>query len=589
MIDFTKIPNIHYWTQRVLPCVFDESLSYVEKINKLEEEINKLIGEYNTFGQNVVSEINTFEEETTNQINTFIQRVTDEINTFKSDITNQLNTFETTITNRQNAFEADVELLIQDFETTINNDIATFKQTITTQQQNFENQITEENQKFKTQVNRSIDAMQAVVDDIPNTVTTQVNAITQPWLQTNVPTMVNDQVANDVNKIFDVDSLIYVTHDESIEDLNNWTTTGIYYGTSLSELINCPTNISSRNMYWCFVGHTGTNAVETTIQQTLYLNDGSCFAREYVNTSNSWNLWRRVSNTHRMILYNTEIDFNTFFTDNNNGINDTWTGIYQPSKWSNVPSDLKDGDIVNVNIYAYIASGNLYTVQVVTKIESASNNKNIGKIWTRKRFGDVWRNWTGINNENLIINNTSDGFNANAFKSNMIVTCDSATGGVNTNLPNSYLANGHYYIQTIKNSDTEILQYLYNTGDYGANIYSRQRNGNTWSVWRAIAPNVRYEETTNFTLSGANPSYENYYPTTISTIGLPDENIFDGFEVQAIVNIDGKSSNPTPMLYNANLVYNANSPNVITIGFKVFDYESQAGKFYVKFRVLDWR
>lgn len=579
MIDFTKIPNIHYCTQRVLPCVFDESLSYVEKINKLEEEINKLIGEYNTFGQSVVTEINTFEQETTNQINTFIQQVTDEINTFKSDITNQLNTFETSMTNKQNAFEARILKLTQDFETTINNDIATFKQTITTQQQQFE-----------TRVNNDITAMQTVVDDIPNTVSSSVNDIAVPWLQTNVPTMVNDQVANDVNKIFDVDSLIYVTHDESIKDLNNWTTTGIYYGTSLSELINCPTNISSRNMYWCFVGHTGTNAVETTIQQTLYLNDGSCFAREYVNTSNSWNLWRRVSNTHRMILYNTEIDFNTFFfTNNNNGINDTWTGIYQPSKWSNVPSDLIDGDIVNVNIYSYIASGNLYTVQVVTKIESASNNKNIGKIWTRKRFGDVWSNWTGINNENLIINNTSDGYNANAFKSNMIVTCDSATGGVNTNLPNSYLANGHYYIQTIKNSDTEILQYLYNTGDYGANIYSRQRNGNTWSVWRAIAPNVRYEETTNFTLSSTITSYENYYPTTISTIGLPNENIFDGFEVQAIVNIDGKSSNPTPMLYNANLVYNANSPDVITIGFKVFDYESQAGKYYVKFRVLDWR
>ena len=498
MIDFTKIPNIHYWTQRVLPCVFDESLSYVEKINKLEEEINRLIGEYNTFGQNVVSEINTFEEETTNQINTFIQQVTDEINTFKSDITNQLNTFETSMTNKQNAFEARILKLTQDFETTINNNIATFKQTITTQQQQFETTInnniatfkqtiTTQQQQFETRVNNDITAMQAVVDDIPNTVSSSVNDVAIPWLQTNVPTMVNDQVANDVNKIFDVDSLIYVTHDESIEDLNNWTTTGIYYGTSLSELINCPTNISSRNMYWCFVGHTGTNAVETTIQQTLYLNDGSCFAREYVNTSNSWN------------------------------------------------------------------------------------------------------RWTGINKENLIINNISDGFNANSFKTNMIVTCDSASGGVNTSLPNSYLANGHYYIQTIKNSDKEILQYLYNTGDYGANIYSRQMNGNTWSVWRAIAPNVRYEETTNFTLSGANPSYENYYPTTISTIGLPDENIFDGFEVQAIVNIDGKSSTPTPMLYNANLVYNASSPNVITIGFKVFDYESEAGKFYVKFRVLDWR
>ena len=579
MIDFTKIPNIHYWTQRILPCVFDESLSYVEKINKLEEEINKLIGEYNTFGQNVVSEINTFEVETTNQINTFIQQVTDEINTFKSDITNQLNTFETSMTNKQNAFEARILKLTQDFETTINNDIATFKQTITTQQQQFE-----------TRVNNDITAMQAVVDDIPNTVSSSVNDVAIPWLQTNVPTMVNNQVANDVNKIFDVDSLIYVTHDESIKDLNNWTTTGIYYGTSLSELINYPDNIVAGNMCWCFVGHTGTNAVETTIQQTLYLNDGSCFARGYVNTSNSWDLWRRVSSTLREIKYNTEIDFNTFFfTTSNYGLNDTWTGVYQSSKWSNVPSDLVDGDVVIVNIYAYIASGNLYVTQVITKIASNSNNNNIGKIWSRKRSGNVWDNWTGINNENLIIKNISDGFDSNSFKRNMIVTCDSASGGVNTNLPNSNLTTGHYYIQTIKNSDTEILQYLYNTGDYGANIYSRQRNGNTWSVWRAIAPNVRYEETTNFTLSGANPSYENYYPTTISTIGLPDENIFDGFEVQAIVNIDGKSSIPTPMLYNANLVYNASSPNVITIGFKVFDYESQAGKFYVKFRVLDWR
>lgn len=591
MIDFTKIPNIHYWTQRVLPCVFDESLSYVEKINKLEEEFNNLINDYNDFGQNVVTEINTFEEETTNQINSFIQQVTDEINTFKSDVTNQLNTFETTITNRQNAFETRILELTQEFETTINNDIATFKQTMTTQQEEFENRVTEENQQFMNQVNQSISDMQLIVDDIPAVVPQLVKTDTEKWLVSNAPAMIESSVANNVNKVFDVDSLIYVTHDESIEDLNNWTTTGIYYGTSLSTLSNYPANIVSGDMYWCFVGHTGTEAVEITIQQTLYLNDGSCFTRAYVNTSKEWDLWRRVSSTHREIKYDAEIDFNTFFfTSTNYGLNDTWTGVYLSDKWSNVPSDLVVGDVVIVNIYSYILAGILYVTQVITKIASNSmHNNNIGKIWSRKRSGSIWNDWTGINNENLIINKTSTGINANSLDGNIIVTCDSDSGAVNTNLPNSYLTNGHYYIQTIKNSSSEILQYLYNTGDYGANIYSRQKNGSSWSVWRAIAPNVRYEETTNFTLSGANPSYENYYPTTISTIGLPDENIFNGFEVQAIVNIDGKSSNPTPMLYNANLVYNANSPNIITIGFKVFDYESQAGKFYVKFRVLDWR
>ena len=580
MIDFTKVPNIHYWTQRVLPCVFDESLSYVEKINKLEEEINKLIEEYNKFGQNVVTEINTFEEETTNQINSFIQQVTDEINQFKADITSQLNTFKTDITNQQNTFE-----------TTIRNLQKTFEDNITNRQTEFENNITTIVNNFKSSVNTSIANMQSVVDDIPNTVSSSVNDIAVPWLQTNVPNIVSEQVANDVNKVFDVDNLIYVTHDESINDLNNWTTTGIYYGTSLSTLSNYPANIVSGDMYWCFVGHTGTNAVERTIQQTLYLNDGSCFTRAYVNTSNAWDLWIRVSNTNRMIEYNAEVDFNTFFfTNKNYGLNDTWIGVYQLSKWSNAPSDLIESDVVIVNKYSYIASGNMYNVQVVTKINSHVNNfKNLGKIWTRKKFGTAWSPWVLINYENLMINKTLNGINVNSITESNIITCDSASGAVNTNLPNSNLTTGHYYIQTIKNSDTEILQYLYNTGDYGANIYSRQKNGSSWSVWRAIAPNVRYEETTNFTLSGANPSYENYYPTTISTIGLPNENIFDGFEVQAIVNIDGKSSNPTPMLYNANLVYNANSPNVITIGFKVFDYESQQGKFYVKFRVLDWR
>lgn len=602
MIDFTKIPNIHYWTQRVLPCVFDESLSYVEKINKLEEEINKLIEEYNKFGQNVVTEINTFESETTNQINAFIEQVTNEINQFKADITLQLNTFKTDITNQQTNFETNIRNLQKtfedkitnrqdEFESKINSNINTFKQDVTTQQQNFENQITEQNQQFMNQVNQSISDMQLIVDDIPAVVPQLVKTDTEKWLVSNAPAMIESSVANNVNKVFDVDSLIYVTHDESIEDLNNWTTTGIYYGTSLSTLSNYPANIVSGDMYWCFVGHTGTNAVERTIQQTLYLNDGSCFTRAYVNTSSAWDLWIRVNNTNREIEYNTEVDFNTFFfTHKNYGLNDTWTGVYQLSKWSNAPSDLIEGDVVIVNKYKYIASGNLYNVQVVTKINSHVNNfKNLGKIWTRKRFGTVWSPWVLINYENLMINKTLNGIDVNSITESNIITCDSASGAINTNLPNSYLTNGHYYIQTIKNSDTEILQYLYNTGDYGANIYSRQKNGNTWSVWRAIVPNVRYEETTNFTLSGANTSYENYYPTTISTIGLPNENIFGGFEVQAIVNIDGKSSNPTPMLYNANLVYNANSPNVITIGFKVFDYESQAGNFYVKFRVLDWR
>ena len=582
MIDFTKIPNIHYWTQRVLPCVFDESLSYVEKINKLEEEINKLIEEYNKFGQNVVTEINTFEEETTNQINTFIQQITNEINTFKSDITNQLNTFETTITIRQNAFETRILELTQEFETTINNDIATFKQTMTTQQEQFENRV-----------NSNINTMQEVVNEIPNTVTTQVNAITQPWLVANVPAMVESSVANNVNKFFDVDHLYNSGTSETIGDINNWTDTGIYFGTTNSEFLNFPDSVGAGYNFCCIVGHSADTSVYNPLQQNLYISNGNIYYRSQSDIQ-AWDNWYKSNISVTNIPYNTTIDFNTYFytsTEVANG--DMWIGTFQGyDKWLNAPSGFNSGDIALITNDISYAGGTVVNVERVTKIGSkAINPQYIGKTWSRCKVGSIWKSWNPTSldyqyKEILTITHLDN------LKETGIYTISSESGVTINGLPSTALQYGSFYIRVTANNigtnSDEIIQEIINAGP-GANIYSRKKNGSSWSVWRAVAPNVIYEETTNFTLSGANPSYENYYPTTISTIGLPNENIFGGFEVQAIVNIDGKSSNPTPMLYNANLVYNANSPNVITIGFNVFDYQSQAGKFYVKFRVLDWR
>jgi archaellum component FlaC len=571
MIDFTKVPNIHYWTQRVLPCVFDESLSYVEKINKLEEEINKLIEDYNTFGQAVTNEINTFEGETTNQINAFVTQVTDDINSFKENVTNNINSFETDIRN-----------IVEEFETAINNDIATFKQTITTQQEQFE-----------TRVNNDINAMQEVVNEIPNTVTTQVNAITQPWLVANVPAMVESIVANKVNKFFDVDQLYNSGTSETIGDINNWTETGIYFGTTNSEFLNFPESVVSGNNFLCIVGHSADTSVYNPLQQNLYISNGNMYYRSQSDTQ-AWGNWYKSNISVTNIPTNTTIDFNTYFytsTEVANG--DMWIGIFQSyDKWLNAPSGFNSGDIALITNDIFYSGGMIINVERVTKIGSTDpNSQYITKTWSRCKVGSIWNSWSPTTLDyqyKEILTNT----NLNNLKETGIYTISSESGVTINGLPSTALQYGSFYIRVTANNigtnSDEIIQEIINAGP-GANIYSRKKNGSSWSVWRAIAPNVVYEETTNFTLSGANPSYENYYPTTISTIGLPNENIFDGFEVQAIVNIDGKSSNPTPMLYNANLVYNANSPDVITIGFKVFDYGSQAGKFYVKFRVLDWR
>lgn len=499
MIDFTKVPNIHYWTQRVLPCVFDESLSYVEKINKLEEEINNLIEDYNTFGQAVTNEINTFEGETTNQINAFVTQVTDDINSFKENVTNNINSFETDIRN-----------IVEEFETAINNDIATFKQTITTQQEQFE-----------TRVNNDINAMQETVNEIPNTVTTQVNAITQPWLVANVPAMVESSVANNVNKVFDVDSLIYVTHDESIEDLNNWTTTGIYYGTSLSTLSNYPANIVSGDMlYWCFVGHTGTEAVERTIQQTLYLNDGSCFTRSYENTSSAWDSWIRVSNTFRNIDSNSTVDFNTFFSTNTNyGMNDTWIGVYNSTKWSNVPSNLIDGDVVTVNIYYYFTSTNRFTVQVINKIYSTSKHfTNIGKTWSRNGVGMTFSSWNPTTLDyqyKEILANTQ----LNNLTETGIYTISSESGVTIGGLPSTALQYGSFYIRVTANNigtnSDEIIQEIINAGP-GASSYTREKQGAQWSNWKKIGAELVYSTNKTFTIGNGTPYWWDNIVTTLN-------------------------------------------------------------------------
>lgn len=509
MIDFTKVPNIHYWTQRVLPCVFDESLSYVEKINKLEEEFNNLINDYNDFGQNVVTEINTFEEETTNQINTFIQQITNEINTFKSDITNQLNTFETTITNKQNAFETRILELTQEFETTINNDIATFKQTITTQQQQFE-----------TRVNNDINTMQEVVNEIPNTVTTQVNAITQPWLVANVPAMVESIVANNVNKVFDVDQLYNSGTSETIGDINNWTDTGIYFGTTNSEFLNFPDSVGAGYNFYCIVGHSADTSVYNPLQQNLYISNGNIYYRSQSDIQ-EWDNWYKSNISVTNIPYNTTIDFNTYFytsTEVANG--DMWIATFQDyTKWLNAPSGFNSGDIALITNDILYAGGTIINVERVTKIGNTSPNAQyIGKTWSRCKVGTTWLSWNPTTLDyqyKEILKNTQ----LNDLTETGIYTISSESGVTIGGLPSTALQYGSFYIRVTANNigtnADEIIQEIINAGP-GASSYTREKQGAQWSNWKKIGAELVYSTNKTFTIGNGTPYWWDNIVTTLN-------------------------------------------------------------------------
>lgn len=544
MIDFTKVPNIHYWTQRVLPCVFDESLSYVEKINKLEEEFNNLINDYNDFGQNVVTEINTFEEETTNQINTFIQQITNEINTFKSDITNQLNTFETTITNRQNAFETRILELTQEFETAINNDIATFKQTMTTQQEEFENRVTEQNQQFMNQVNSDINTMQEVVNDIPNTVTTQVNAITKPWLVANVPAMVESSVANNVNKVFDVDHLYNSGTSSTIGDINNWTDTGIYFGTTNSEFLNFPESVGSGYNFMCIVGHSADTSVYNPLQQNLYISNGNIYYRSQSDIQ-AWDNWYKSNISVTNIPYNTTIDFNTYFytsTEVANG--DMWIGTFQSyDKWLNAPSGFKVGDIALITNDILYAGGTIINVERVTKIgNTASNAQYIGKTWSRCKVGTTWLSWNPTTLDyqyKEILKNTQ----LNDLTETGIYTISSESGVTIGGLPSMALQYGSFYIRVTANNigtnSDEIIQEIINTGT-GASRYTREKQGAQWSNWKKTRRLI-YTSTKLASITSGSWGYD--FDTNISLTNV-GELYFNGFEAE--LNVTASSGTNMP-------------------------------------------
>lgn len=498
MIDFTKVPNIHYWTQRVLPCVFDESLSYVEKINKLEEEINKLIEDYNTFGQAVTNEINTFEGETTNQINAFVTQVTDDINSFKENVTNNINSFETDIRN-----------IVEEFETAINNDIATFKQTITTQQEQFE-----------TRVNNDINAMQEVVNEIPNTVTTQVNAITQPWLVANVPAIVESSVANNVNKVFDVDHLYNSGTSETIGDINNWTDTGIYFGTTNSEFLNFPESVGSGYNFMCIVGHSVDTSVYSPLQQNLYISNGNIYYRSQSDIQ-AWDNWYKSNISVTNIPKDTTIDFNTYFytsTEVANG--DMWIATFQDyTKWLNAPSGFNSGDIALITNDISYAGGTVVTVERVTKISSkAINPQYIGKTWSRCKVGTTWESWSPTTLDyqyKEILTNTQ----LNNLTETGIYTISGESGVTIDGLPSTALQYGSFYIRVTANNigtnSDEIIQEIINAGP-GASSYTREKQGAQWSNWKKIGAELVYSTNKTFTIGNGTPYWWDNIVTTLN-------------------------------------------------------------------------
>ena len=106
-----KMEYINFWCQKVIPLVFDDSLSYYEAICKFMQKLNEVINALNNNAECIDELQGKY---------IILQRNFDALEVkweeFKTYIENKFNTFKTEITTKE-----------ENFETTINNEFTTFK------------------------------------------------------------------------------------------------------------------------------------------------------------------------------------------------------------------------------------------------------------------------------------------------------------------------------------------------------------------------------------------------------------------------------------------------------------------------------
>ena len=149
-----KMGYINFWCQKVIPLVFDDSLSYYEAICKFMQKLNEVISALNNNAE-CIDELqgkyiilqNNFNalEVKWEEFKTYIEN---KFNTFKTEITTKEENFETTINNKQTEFETTINNKQTEFETKINGDIINLTNNIN----NFEETMTGEFNAFKTYV-----------------------------------------------------------------------------------------------------------------------------------------------------------------------------------------------------------------------------------------------------------------------------------------------------------------------------------------------------------------------------------------------------------------------------------------------------
>lgn len=133
---FTPITPLKVWVQKVLPLVYDDSLSYYEVLAKVADKLNELIEIVNVQGEGIYGYIDeqfaNFKTEWNAELETKLAVLTNTINQNNEIINGRLDTFQADYTSQISASEAKLTQQISDLAAQLDAKVATFTQLVDT-------------------------------------------------------------------------------------------------------------------------------------------------------------------------------------------------------------------------------------------------------------------------------------------------------------------------------------------------------------------------------------------------------------------------------------------------------------------------
>lgn len=141
-INLGDVSRFKYLAHKVMPLVYDESLSYYEFLCKVIAKLNEVIdneNEQNSAIEDMSVDMDNWTQSAIERYNQFTSEIDEMIAAFETTVTNRQSAFETAITGQQNTFETSITEMANEFVDEMNERATDFEDTITGEWENFLN------------------------------------------------------------------------------------------------------------------------------------------------------------------------------------------------------------------------------------------------------------------------------------------------------------------------------------------------------------------------------------------------------------------------------------------------------------------